>query len=132
MATDYVIDTSLRLVRTTPSGHVTAAEIGDLRRRLLADAAFDPTFSQLIDASAVTKLDMGAPATDTIRALAQQYLFAPRSRQAIVVSAPHDLGLFRMFQTYRELAGGQEDIHICTTMEEALVWLESPPPSAVA
>ena len=60
-----------------------------------------------------------------IRIAAQLHLFGRHSRRAIVAMNPLTYGLARMFQTYRELARGEERIRVFKNMEDALVWLGS-------
>jgi hypothetical protein len=120
VATDYTIDPSNRLVRVIYSGRVTIAEMYDRRRRLVAEPAFDSTFAQLVDARAVTSFEINGY---TIKPWAEQHVAATGARRAIVLSRSADLGLARMFQIYRELAGGTEEIQLFNDIDQAQKWL---------
>ena len=54
MPTFYKIDRQRRLVMTTYSGVLTAADALGHQAKLLKDPDFDPTFSQLFDVTHVT------------------------------------------------------------------------------
>ena len=92
----------------------------DGRRRMMSDPAFDPSFSQLVDTRPVTTFEMNGY---TVKQFAQEHVLAPGSRRALVMSRPRDLGLARMFQIYRRLAGGTEATEIFSDMEAAQKWL---------
>ena len=120
MAIDCTIDPSKGLVRVIYTGRVSVAEMYDCRRRLVADPAFDSTFSQLVDARSVTSFEMNGY---TIKRWAQEHVAAAGARRAIVMSRTTDLGLARMFQIYRELAGGAEEIQLFNDIDQAQKWL---------
>ncbi len=120
MAAEYTIDPTARLVRVIFSGRLTVAEMYDRRTRLMADPAFDSSFSQLVDARAVTHFEMNGY---TIKQWAQEHVAAAGARRAIVLSRNADLGLARMFQIHRELAGGGDEIEVFRDLDTALKWL---------
>jgi hypothetical protein len=115
----YKIDKGQRLVMTTASGVVTRAEAEAHQEQLLNDPDFDPSFSQLIDVTQVTKLEASR---EDIRALSQRNVFSPNSRRAWVASSDLLYGIGRMFGVYRETLG-ERGIRICRTIEEALDWV---------
>ncbi len=78
----YKIDTSYKMVLSSGSGTVTITEMLEHQRKLFDDPDFDPTFSQLIDFTHVTKLDATA---DDFRALAEKSKFKHNARRAILV-----------------------------------------------
>jgi hypothetical protein len=123
VAVEYVIDSRHRLVRSTFSGEVKAAELFDLQRRLKADPAFDPTFSQLGDVRLATSTDE-KDGNEVARELARNRVFGPTSRHAFVVSETVYTGHIRRLAIYLELAGGTEQIRVFRDMDEALAWLE--------
>jgi hypothetical protein len=53
-------------------------------------------------------------------------VLADNARRAIVLSNTPDFGLARMFQIYRGLAGGHEEIQIFQQMDAAIKWLGLP------
>jgi hypothetical protein len=56
MPATHRIDKERRLVITTGSGVLTLEEVTENTRRLRSDPEFDPTFNQLADYSATTKV----------------------------------------------------------------------------
>ncbi len=120
MPGDYVIDAERGLVISTGRGVVTRKDFVEHQARLLADPAFQPSFHQLIDLTAVTRVELSG---HDIEDLASRPVFSASSRRAWLVPRPEIFGLVRMFQTYRELHGGGEQIRIFSGREEALGWL---------
>jgi hypothetical protein len=123
MAADYQIDTKNRSVWLTYSGYLRIAEMYDAGRRMASDPEFDRKFSQLVAARSVTSVEMN---DYTVKKFAQEHVFAPSARRAVVLSQPLHVALARMFQIYRQLAGGSEQIEIFNNMENALRWLGLP------
>ncbi len=120
----YTIDPERRLVSSSASGHVTAAEILDHQDRLMRDPDFDPAFRQLVDFSGATNIS--ASSAD-IRVIATRNFFGQGARRCIVAPTAEIFGLARMFQTFRELSGGEEEIQIFKDRNEALQWLFAEP-----
>lgn len=87
----------------------------------MADPDFDPRYSQLVDYTHITRIDL-TPAD--VRQLAVRNIFSPDSRRAFLV--PNDLafGLGRMFEILRE-AAGERGIRIFRSLDEALEWVLS-------
>ncbi len=117
----YKIDRENRLVMTTASGVFTLADILAHEEKLRLDPDFDPSFSQLLDASHITKLEI---TSEHIRRLAQDSLFSPDSRRALLVSNDAAFGLARMFEILRESAG-DTGIEVFRSLDEALEWVLS-------
>ena len=117
----YKIDRENRLVMTTASGVFTLADILAHEEKLRLDPDFDPSFSQLLDASHITKLEI---TSEHIRVLAQDSLFSPNSRRALLVSNDAAFGLARMFEMLRESAG-DTGIEVFRSLDEALEWVLS-------
>lgn len=120
MPCSYEIDREHRLVRSRGWGVLTGTEIMEHQARLAADESFQQDYFQLADFTAVTRLQLDA---DIVRQLAARNLFSAKSKRAFIVNTTVAKGLARMFQTYRELAGGQEQIRIFSDRQEALQWL---------
>jgi len=120
MPCSYEIDLEHRLVRSKAWGVLTGAEIMGHQKCLAGDESFHPDFAQLADFTAVTKLQVDA---EMVRQLAARHLYSAGSKRALVVNTAVAKGMVRMFQTYRELAGGQEEIRIFSDCHEALQWL---------
>src|SRR5215813_8309999 len=120
MPIDYIIDIPRRLILTTASGEVTAAEIMDHQNRLMRDPSFDPTFYQLADFSSATRVSVSS---SDVRLLAIRNFFGPQARRCLVAPKPEIFGLARMFQIFREVNEAPEQIGIFRNREEALLWL---------
>jgi hypothetical protein len=120
MAWNYVIDKDKKLVVTTATEIVTAADFEEHQNRLINDPDFDSSFSQLADLSEVTQLELDS---GTIARLSHRNMFSPLSRRAFVVADSLGHGLIRMFSTYRDINGGGENIQIFRDRNQALRWL---------
>jgi hypothetical protein len=105
MPFEYVIDVERELVYSRGWGDVTEADLVDHQRRLVEDPQFRPTFSQLVDFRSSTSINV---TTDAVRNGAQRHVFGPHARRAIVVLDNERFGLAEVFQSYRQLAGGEE------------------------
>jgi hypothetical protein len=115
----YKIEKENRLVLSTASGVVTMAEVLAHQQKLSADPDFNATFSQLMDVSHITKIEL---TTEDIRRLAQETLFSPTTRRAILVNSDAAYGFARMFQMLRESAG-ETGIEVFRELNEALEWV---------
>ncbi|MBZ5574537.1 MAG: hypothetical protein LAO09_21995 [Acidobacteriia bacterium] len=120
MPCSYTIDKQQGLVISSGWGVLTGAEILEHQSSLAVDEHFQQDFCQLADFTAVTSLQVEA---DMVEQLAVRKLFSAKSRRAIVVNTAVAMGLVRMFQTYHELAGGQEQIRIFDDRDQGLQWL---------
>jgi hypothetical protein len=117
----YKIDKERRVVMTTGSGAFTLADALRHQDSLLQDPDFDPSYSQIMDVTHVTRFDVDA---GDIRKLAQRTIFSPQSRRAIIVSTDLAYGYGRMFELFRE-GFGETGIRVFRTLEEALDWVLS-------
>ena len=98
---------------------VTFREIQNHQDQLLTDPAFDPSFSQLIDVTAATDLDLTvAEMKETTR----RRIVSTGSRRAFVASSMHILTIGRLMQTYHE-AHHEVEVHIFLDRGKALKWL---------
>jgi hypothetical protein len=122
MPCSYEIDLAHDLVRTHFSGVLTLVDVEANRQRMIKDPAFRPDLWQLIDLRAVTTLALTAA---EIRDLTTTSDFAPASRRAMVLPANRSVvfGMVRMFQTYREVRSGREQVRMFDSLEEAMAWL---------
>ena len=120
MSCTYVIDQGNRLVITSLSDVVTAAEAFAHQTRLIGDPTFSPDLRQLIDCSQLIKFDMDSA---ELRAIAKRNFFSPKARRALLVNSAHAFGVGRMLLTFRDLAGAQEAMQIFRERDEAMRWL---------
>jgi len=78
-------------------------------------------FFQLGDCRAVTDVDLTG---DQIRQIASHSHFSVKSRRAIVArDRPASYGIGRMFEIYREVSGGREQVRVFTSIRDAEEWL---------
>ncbi len=96
MPTEYTIDKSQKIVFTVGYGVITDDEVYAHQEKLRDDPDFDPSFSQLVDCTGVTKADNLS--TDAIYELARRHLFGAASKRAFVAPQKLVYGLIRMFQ----------------------------------
>jgi hypothetical protein len=119
MSAFYKIDKERRLVSSSGTGVLTKADILGHMDRLSNDPDFDPDFSQLIDFTEITGLEIGP---EDVRQFAQRIIFSPRSRRAILVKDDLQFGLARMFEIHRDL-NGETGIRVFRSLEEAQDWI---------
>jgi hypothetical protein len=94
------INTSARTVHSKFSGAINESEMHAVVPHLAQRSDFDPTFSHIIDFSAVTTANVS---TNFIRFLAQEKpLFHRDARQIVVAPQAHMFALARMAQILRE------------------------------
>ncbi|MBZ5661598.1 MAG: hypothetical protein LAO08_14425 [Acidobacteriia bacterium] len=128
----YIIDKERKAVLSSGTGILTAEDLMGHQDRLLKDPDFDPTFSQLLDFTRITGLEVSS---EDVRRLAQRNVFSPASRRAFVVQDDLQYGLARMFEIHRDIAG-ETGIRVFRTLDEAMNWIfsatpEDEPPVAV-
>jgi len=119
MPQSYQIDKEHRVVLSRAWGVFSFADAVAHKDQLLNDADFDPTFSQIVDFTQVTEMNLSA---DEVRAFAQFTVFSSQSRRALIAPENEKFGLSRMFATLRELRG-ETRIGAFRTPEEALDWV---------
>ena len=115
----FRIDKEHRLVLTTISGVFTLADGLAHQEKLLKDPDFAPTFSQLIDFTQVTKVQVGI---EEVRRLAQPSIFSSDARRAILVNSELAFGLARMFVVFRE-SSGEKGVRVFRVLDDALSWV---------
>ncbi len=120
MPVAYTIDREKGRVISWGEGTISWDDIIAHMDSLTKDRDFRPTFSQLIDFTKVTKIEL---THDQIYELAKRTVFGRGSMRAFVAGNPIQYGLSRMFQSYRKMFG-TETIHIFTDPGEATQWLE--------
>lgn len=123
MPVHSVVYKERQLVVTTGQGRITLDEMMANQDRLLNDPDFDPAFNQLLDATAVTAMDI---TVDDIRCAVRRRLFSPTSRRAFAVSSTFIYGMARMLQIYNELSQGETRVSIFGDRASALKWLGIP------
>jgi hypothetical protein len=102
MPSSYKIDKENRLVISTGTGVLTMADALAHQEQLLKDPDFDPSFSQLLDFTHVTDVELSS---EEIHRLARTTVFSANSRLAFLANSDLKLGLARMFAIIRESFG---------------------------
>ena len=92
-----------------------------MQRQLAAHPDFDPSYSQLLDMTQVTRLEIEA---DVVRRLAESTVFDPSARRAFVANSDAVYGFSRMFEILLESMGAGS-IKVFRSRDEALKWLET-------
>ena len=115
----YKIDKERRLVLSSGTGVFNKEAAQSHQERLLADPEFDSSYSQLMDFTHVTQIDLTAA---DVQQLALRNIFSPESRRAFLVTNDLGFGLGRMFEILRESAG-ERGIRVFRDLEEALDWV---------
>jgi hypothetical protein len=115
----YKIDKERLVVLSTASGVIALADALAHQDRILADPNFDPRYSQLLDFTHVTKIELS---TEDVRKLAERSVFWPTSRRAILVSTDLGHGLARLFKMLRENAG-EKGIKVFRNLDDVLEWI---------
>jgi hypothetical protein len=121
MPASYNVDKDQRWVHTMLWGEVSLANLLGILERGLIDPQVDPSFSEIVDLTEVTHLNLSA---DDIRLIAQKSPFSVSSRRAFVVPDNDAVvGLVRMYEILREQLQGETGIRIFRTLDEALCWV---------
>ena len=107
------------LVISTVSGVVTITDALEHRENLRRHPDFDPSFSQLVDLSNVTKIEFSR---EDVERFAQDTIFSSNSRRAALATGDHAYGLARMFEMLREFKG-EEGVRVFRNLDEALEWV---------
>src|SRR5580658_5568800 len=120
MPWSYEIDPGRRLVRARAWGELTHDEITALRLRYTGDPAFQADFSQLFDLREVTTV---SATLEELQEVAGFSVFGAGAKRAFVATNPVPYAFSRMYEAYREFNGGQEEIEVFRSIEEAEKWL---------
>lgn len=115
----FKIDKEHRLVMTTVSGVFTVADVLAHQASLRKHPDFDPSFSQLMDFTHVTSVELKR---EDVQRVAQESVFSPNSRRALVTNNDAVFGLARMFEMLRENMG-EKGIRVFRNLDEALDWV---------
>ena len=116
----YVIDKERRLVVSTGWDRLTFAEAKAHDDQLLSDPDFSPEFNQLIDARAVTVLDMSI---NEAKILARRAIVSLTSRRAFVAADPTIFGMGRLLATHDEIVRDRDEAGVFHDLNSALKWL---------
>ena len=128
MPASYQIDKPHKVVLSSASGVFDVAAALANQDQLLADPDFDPTYSQLLDFTDITAVEID---TGGVRKIAERNVFWPCPRRAMLINAEMEYSFVRMFQMLREQAG-EHGIRVFRSLGDARAWIfldPSPEPS---
>jgi hypothetical protein len=114
----YTIDRNRKLVTTKLWGVVTEDEVRNHNLRLRTDPAFDPSYRQLADMTAITESRVG---TNLINETSHDQFFTPGTRRAFVASTDVNFGMARKFALQAE--GQGQTIEVFRDLKSAQDWL---------
>jgi|TARA_B100000315_G_C14259094_1_gene443305 hypothetical protein len=117
LAVRYVIDKDLHIVFVWGEGTATNDDLNTIYRRLVADADFDPSFGELIDASGVERMRINAAG---IRAYLEIWPFDGGRRVAFFGPQDYAYGVGRMAQMIGDL---EEQFKVFRDRDAAQAWL---------
>jgi hypothetical protein len=115
----FKIDKEHRLVMSTISGVLTMADALAHQENLRKHPDFDPSFSQLMDGTQLTRVELKR---EEVQRLARDSIFSPDSRRAFVTNSDAAFGMARMFETLRD-AMGEKGIRVFRNLDEGLDWV---------
>ncbi len=116
----YTIDAERKLVITTGWGQVTFAKLLAHQEQLAGDPRFNPEFNQLVDATAVTGLDVSL---EEARKIVSRRVFSPAARRAFLGSGLSVVAAGRLMQAFAQFAKEREQISVFHERDAALKWL---------
>lgn len=116
----YVIDAEHELVISTAWDRVSFAEVDTHQERLSSDPKFNPNFKQLVDATAVTGLDISIDGAKTIFG---RKTFSSSSRCAFLGKGLIVLGMGRLIEAQATILEGREAVRVFSDRDKALRWL---------
>lgn len=115
MSLHVTIDASQKVVLVKFTGDVNDADLIKIASVTRAHPSFDPSFSEIVDFSAVSG---GRVSTFAVHTLAQRTSIYHRSSTHIVVAPQaHVFGLTRMYQAYARET--RPNLEVVRTLEEA-------------
>src|SRR5579859_3116476 len=116
MPIQYVIDAVRRTVEITCVGEVTAQDIVEHRKKLLADPQFNADFAALIDASQLAGFGVS---WDLLNSLKYDDPLSGKSRRAVLAPGNFAFGLGRMYQGLRR----DSNFAVFRTVDAARKWI---------
>lgn len=122
MALEYRLLVQHRVVVTVGTGTLAPEDFAHARRVARADPAFEPSFMQLMDFRRVTRVALDA---ESVAALANESMFRPGVRKAIVASTDVAFGLARMYEALAD-SRLHQSVEVFRDAAEALRWLGLP------
>jgi hypothetical protein len=115
LSVNVSIDANQQVVLVALAGEIKDADLIEIAAVTKAHPLFEPSFSEIVDFSAVTG---GKVSTFAVQTLAQRAsIYNRTSKHVVIAPQAHGFGLTRMYQAYaHETRPNMEVVH---TMEEA-------------
>lgn len=115
MSLHISIDASQKIVLVSLTGEIRDSDLIEIPAATKAHPEFDPSFSEIVDFSAVTG---GKVSTFAVQTLAQRAsIYNRTSKHVVIAPQTHGFGLTRMYQVYaQETRPNMDVVH---TLEEA-------------
>lgn len=115
LSVEYTIDANQKVVIVTFRGEIGDADLLNIGPATKSHPSFDPSFSEIVNFSAVTG---GNVSTGALQALARhQSIYDRVSKHVVIAPQPHVFGLSRMFQVYAEAT--RPNTVVVHTLDEA-------------
>jgi hypothetical protein len=118
LSAQYRVDSERRVIFSSASGVITDEDLRKHQTELRADPAFDRSFDQLWDFTAVDEVEVSP---DALRRLARARSYSATAKRAVVTPDDLGFGLGRMFQMLHDEA--PEEVQIFRTLADARRWL---------
>lgn len=115
MSVEYTIDAVQKVVVVRFVGEMTDADLIGIGTATKSHPLFDPSFSEIVDFSAVTGKSISTFAVQEVARRTSVYDLT--SKHIVIAPQPHVFGLTRMFQTYAEQS--RPNMAVVKTMDEA-------------
>jgi len=115
---DYAIDKTRGIIFTRAWGTLTDDELLGYQQRLRADAMHNPAYWEFVDFSQVVDVQVSS---DAVEALANNALWEPGAKLAILAPTDLKFGMTRIYQTLSP--DRSQEIQIFRDKLEALAWL---------
>ena len=112
------LDAEKRLVEVKFRGRITADDIARYAKSLLSRAEFNPTFSEIVDLTEATEIDL--PASDFLKLADAIDPFWAEAKRAFVATTAVQNHAARLHKILR----ADRNIEIFESLEEARAWID--------
>jgi len=115
LSVNVSIDANQKVVLVALAGEIKDADLIEIAAVTKAHPLFDPSFSEIVDFSAVTG---GKVSTFAVQTLAQrESIYNRTSKHVVIAPQAHGFGLTRMYQVYAHQT--RPNMEVVHTVEEA-------------
>ncbi len=120
LGTDFVVDVARRMVIVKFSKTLNIEDIERYARQLMSNAAFDPTFSEIVDLTGVEQVELRGE--DVLRLADHVDPFSFESKRAFITKDATQAHQARMYQISRMT---RDNIRSFPSIGEAEKWIQS-------